>query len=80
VKLPRELSGERLARAMVRVGYRVTRQTGSHMRLTIEGPPQRHLTIPAPPELRAGTLSAILSLAAEQLHVSREQLWMDLKL
>jgi predicted RNA binding protein YcfA (HicA-like mRNA interferase family) len=73
VKLPRDLSGEKLARAMARVGYRVTRQTGSHMRLTLEGPPQHHLTIPAHPELRAGTLSAILSMAAEQLQVSREQ-------
>jgi len=65
---------------MARVGYRVTRLTGSHMRLTLDGPAQYHLTIPAHPELRAGTLSAILSMAAEQLRVSREQLWMDLKL
>lgn len=81
MKLPRDLSGERLARAMARVGDRVTRQTGSHMRLTLDGPAQYHLTIPAhPEELRAGTLSAILSMAAEPLRVSREQLWMDLKL
>jgi predicted RNA binding protein YcfA (HicA-like mRNA interferase family) len=80
VKLPRDLSGDRLARAMARVGYHVTRQTGSHIRLTHEGPPQRHLTIPAHDELRAGTLSAILSKAADDLQISREELWAALKL
>lgn len=84
MKLPRDLSGERLARAMARVGYHATRQTGSHIRLTLEGPPQHHLTIPAHDELHAGTLSAILSMAAWSLQISlqitREQLWVALKL
>lgn len=80
MKLPRDLSGEKLARAMARVGYRVTRQTGSHIRVTLDDPPQHHLTIPAHADLRAGTLSAILSMAAERLQISREQLWMNLKL
>ena len=34
MKLPRDLSGSDLARALQVLGYRVTRQTGSHMRLT----------------------------------------------
>ena len=80
MKLPRDVSGESLARAMARVGYGVTRQTGSHIRLTHEGPPQHHLTIPAHAELRAGTLSAILSMAADNLQISREQLRVALKL
>ena len=36
--LPRDLAGADLARALGRIGYRVTRQTGSHMRLTIDVP------------------------------------------
>lgn len=63
-----------------RVGYRSTRQTGSHIRVTLDEPPQHHLTIPAHSELKAGTLSAILSMAAERLHISREKLLMTLKL
>jgi predicted RNA binding protein YcfA (HicA-like mRNA interferase family) len=34
VKLPRDLSGEDLAVLLRRYGYQVTRQTGSHLRLT----------------------------------------------
>jgi predicted RNA binding protein YcfA (HicA-like mRNA interferase family) len=33
VKLPRDLSGDELARALRRYGYQITRQSGSHMRL-----------------------------------------------
>jgi hypothetical protein len=34
VRLPRDLSGVELAHALKRFGYQVTRQTGSHMRLS----------------------------------------------
>lgn len=34
MKLPRDLSGADLAKALTRVGYRSTRQSGSHIRLT----------------------------------------------
>ena len=46
MKLPRDLSGETLARRFERLGYRVTRQTGSHLRLSLENG-EHHLTIPA---------------------------------
>jgi len=32
MKLPRDLSGAELAKALGRAGYQVTRQTGSHVR------------------------------------------------
>jgi predicted RNA binding protein YcfA (HicA-like mRNA interferase family) len=80
VKLPRDVSGEDLARGLVRLGYQVTRQTGSHIRLTLAEPPQHHLTIPAHSELKAGTLSALLAMAAERLQISKEQLLSALKL
>jgi predicted RNA binding protein YcfA (HicA-like mRNA interferase family) len=34
MKLPRNLSGNDLAQALKKLGYDVTRQTGSHLRLT----------------------------------------------
>ena len=80
MKLPRDISGESLARGLVRVGYRITRQTGSHIRLTLEEPPQHHLTIPAHPELKPGTLAAVLSMAAVRLQLSKAQLLETLKL
>jgi predicted RNA binding protein YcfA (HicA-like mRNA interferase family) len=47
MKLPRDLSGADLVKALARVGYRVTRQTGSHIRLTTGTPSQHHVTVPA---------------------------------
>ena len=34
MRLPRDIGGEELAGRLSRYGYSVTRQTGSHMRLT----------------------------------------------
>lgn len=74
MKLPRDLSGLDLARALSGIGYRITRQTGSHIRLTLEIPTQHHITIPAHDPLKVGTLSAILAEIAGHLKVSREEL------
>ncbi len=39
MKLPRDISGIELAKALARVGYVTTRQTGSHVRLTLTSEP-----------------------------------------
>lgn len=58
MKLPRDVSGDDLAKALKVLGYKVTRQTGSHMRLTtIEGG-EHHITIPRHDPLRVGTFAA----------------------
>ncbi len=74
MKLPRDLSGVDLAKALVRLGYKVTRQTGSHLRLTRDGTKQHHVTVPAHDPLKIGTLSAILGDIADHMEVSREEL------
>ena len=74
MKLPRDLSGLELAKALGKRGYRVTRQTGSHLRLTLAEAPQHHVTIPSHDPLKLGTLSAILGDVAERLKVDREEL------
>jgi predicted RNA binding protein YcfA (HicA-like mRNA interferase family) len=74
VRLPRDLSGEELAVRLGRYGYEVTRQTGSHMRLTRKQGGQHHITIPRPASLRVGTLSAILGDVADHLTMPRQRL------
>ena len=74
MKLPRDLSGAELAKALSRIGYRVTRQSGSHVRLTTDLPSQHHVTIPLHDTLRVGTLSAILGDVAGHLKVDRDEL------
>jgi predicted RNA binding protein YcfA (HicA-like mRNA interferase family) len=74
LKLPRDLSGHGLAKALGRVGYRITRQTGSHLRLSTESAPQHHVTIPAHDPLKVGTLAGILGDISAHLQISREEL------
>ncbi len=58
MKLPRSLSGSELVKILRRVGYDVTRQTGSHIRLTHKKPFPHHVTIPNHDPLRIGALSS----------------------
>jgi predicted RNA binding protein YcfA (HicA-like mRNA interferase family) len=74
VKLPRDVSGTKLARLLGRFGYTVTRQVGSHMRLTTTFRGEHHVTIPAHHDLPAGTLEFVLSMVAEHLGIDRQEL------
>lgn len=74
MRLPRDVSGSDLSKRLERLGYRVTHQTGSHMRLTLSDRPEHHLTIPAHDALRIGTLAAILSSVGTRLGISRDEL------
>ena len=74
MRLPRDLSGNDLANALGQLGYVVTRQTGSHIRLTTSKSGEHHITIPRHDALRVGTMAAILSDVGEHLGMSREEL------
>ena len=74
MRLPRDLSGSDLAQSLRKLGYSITRQTGSHLRLTTHEHGEHHLTIPQHTPLRIGTLSAILGDVATHFEISREQL------
>ena len=63
-----------LAKALNRVGYSITRQTGSHIRLTRSVMPQHHVTVPAHQPLKVGTLAAILDEVAARLELDRAEL------
>ena len=75
MKLPRDLSGDDLARRLQPLGYEITRQTGSHLRLTGTTPEgSHHVTIPRHPALRVGTLNVILREVARALSISKDDL------
>lgn len=74
MRLPRDVSGQGLAQVLQVLGYRVTRQTGSHLRVTTHEHGEHHLTIPQHTPLRVGTLSAILADVAAHFQLSRDQL------
>ena len=74
MRLPRDISGARLAKALKPFGYNVTRQTGSHLRLTTQQRGEHHVTIPNHDPLRIGTLAGILADVAEHFEITRDEL------
>ena len=73
-KLPRDVSGKHLAKALSKFGYEITRQTGSHLRLTTTTNGEHHVTIPDHDHLKVGTLSAIMSEIARHLELPKNEL------
>lgn len=74
-KTPRNVLGTDLVKLFSKYGYEVIRQKGSHIRLSkssVEG--THNLTIPNHNPVKLGTLNAILSDAAEQLKISKDEL------
>ena len=74
MKIPRDVSGRELAAAMARLGYAVSHQTGSHLRLTTQLDGEHHVTIPAHDHLKIGTLNAIIRDGEFHHGLSRPQL------
>ncbi|MBF0555576.1 MAG: type II toxin-antitoxin system HicA family toxin [Nitrospirae bacterium] len=78
-KIPRDLSGRDFAALLSRYGYEITRQSGSHIRLTsTHGNVKHRITIPAHSPLKIGTLSNILRDLAEGLHRDKDSLVKEL--
>ncbi|MDQ3744328.1 MAG: type II toxin-antitoxin system HicA family toxin [Acidobacteriota bacterium] len=80
MKLPRDVSGDDLARALKALGYQVTRQTGSHLRLTTSEGGEHHVTVPRHESLRVGTFATILDRVANHFGVGRNEILNRLRL
>ena len=74
MKLPRDISGLELAKALKKLSYQITRQTGSHLRLTTNDHGQHHVTIPNHDPIKVGTLSGILGDVAGHFESTRDEL------
>jgi predicted RNA binding protein YcfA (HicA-like mRNA interferase family) len=74
MRIPRDLTGKEFIKALGKLGYEVTRQSGSHIRLTTSHNGTHHVTIPDHRPIKVGTLSGILSDIAAHHQVTREEL------
>ncbi len=74
MRLPRDLSAVDLVKALRRLGYERTRQSGSHMRLTTQVGGEHHITIPRHGPLKVGTVAAILNEIGDHTGLTREEL------
>ncbi len=75
MKMPRDLSSDHLIKVLQKLEYSVTRQKGSHLRLTkryIDG--EHHITIPNHNPIKIGTLNNILNDLSLRTKLSKEEL------
>ncbi len=75
MKIPRDVSGERLATALCkRWGYTRVHQVGSHIILETSEPAHQRIAIPNYDPLRIGTFNSILRSVAGHKRTSRDLL------
>jgi len=74
MKIPRDLSGAELAKALRALGYERVRQDGSHIRLTTQQGGEHHVTVPNHNPIKLGTLTGILKAVATHHKLTVEDL------
>ena len=75
MKIPRDLSGRELIKALCRSwSYKQVHQVGSHVILETEDPSHHRLAIPDHHSLRVGTLNGILRDVAKHKKITREDI------
>ena len=75
MKLPRDISGRKLAGVLTRRwGYVQVNQVGSHIILQTQTPQHHRLSVPDHSPLRIGTLNGILRSVAYTKGVSRDDI------
>ncbi len=75
MKLSRDESGASLIKKLSKLGYVVTRQKGSHVRLSrIAIDKEHNITIPNHDPIKIGLLSKIISDVAQHLEIEKEDL------
>ena len=72
MKVPRDLSGHDIVKALSIYGYQFIRQKGSHIMITTQNNGEHHLAIPNHNPLKIGTLNAILKQVANHFGMSKE--------
>ena len=74
MRLPRDVSGAQLQRALRRLGYEKVRQRGSHVRITTPMNGTHHEVVPLHSPIRAKTLSGILKSVARHHEMTVDEL------
>ncbi|MCJ7665140.1 MAG: type II toxin-antitoxin system HicA family toxin [Actinobacteria bacterium] len=73
MKIPRDISSDNIIQLLKKYDYKITRQTGSHIRLTpnLKGT-EHNITILRHKDLKVGTISSILSDISKYLEIDKE--------
>ncbi len=74
MRLPRDISSSELIKLLEKLGYQISRQKGSHIRLTTTQQGEHHVTIPNHNPIRLGTLSSIITDIANHFKKTKEEI------
>lgn len=81
MRIPRDIDGVKLVKALRVLGYERVRQDGSHIRLTTTINGTHHVTVPAHKPLKTGTLlGGVLKPVAAHHRLTVEELLLQLGL
>jgi predicted RNA binding protein YcfA (HicA-like mRNA interferase family) len=81
VKIPRDVHGDELVKALRVLGYQFDRQDGSHVRISTQLNGEHHVTIPKHKPLKTGTLvKGVLKPVATHHHLTVDELLQKLRL
>ena len=78
MKTPRNISATKLIKALKSFGYEISRQTGSHIRLTTDLNGKHHITIPNHNPVKIGTFSAIITDVAQHVGKTKHEILEEL--
>ena len=73
MKIPRDIGASELIKLLKKYDYNITRQTGSHIRLTTLQNGQHHVTIPNHNHIKIGTFSSIMNDIANHLQIPKDK-------
>jgi predicted RNA binding protein YcfA (HicA-like mRNA interferase family) len=74
MRIPRQLSGQDLVKALAKLGYEQTRQTSSHIRVSTHLLGEHHVTVPDHRTLPLGTLKSILRDVARHFERTSDEI------
>jgi predicted RNA binding protein YcfA (HicA-like mRNA interferase family) len=74
MRLPRDISSTELIKLLQKFGYQISRQKGSHIRLTTTKQGEHHITISNHDLIRLGTLSSIITDIANHFKKTKEEI------
>jgi predicted RNA binding protein YcfA (HicA-like mRNA interferase family) len=74
MRLPRDIDAKDLIKALHQFGYEMSRQKGSHIRLTTQLNGTHHITIPNHNPVKLGTLSSLIGDVAQHFGKTKEEI------
>jgi len=75
MKIPRDTSSDNLIQLLKKYDYKITHQTGSHIKLTSNiKNVEHHITIPKHKDLKIGTLNNILKDTSKYQEIDKDNL------